>query len=58
VWEKAKWARIAAEEEEQNVRRAKLASIRSEMARCGFVIVDYSDDKSDLSDEGNVEEKE
>jgi hypothetical protein len=55
--EKAKRARDAAEEDKRNVHCAKQASIRSEMARHGFVIVDYSDDESDLSDEDNMEEE-
>jgi hypothetical protein len=33
------------------MRTDKHASIRSEMARRGFIIVDYSDDESDLSSE-------
>jgi hypothetical protein len=45
------WARNTVEEEERNVRRAKRASIRSEMARRGFIIINYSDDESNLSDE-------
>jgi hypothetical protein len=41
----------AASKEELNVRRVKRASIRSEMTRRDFFIVDYSDDSMDLSDE-------
>jgi hypothetical protein len=36
--------------------KAKRASICSEMARRGFIIVDYSDDESDLSNE-DIEER-
>jgi hypothetical protein len=35
---------------------AKRASIRSEMARRGFFIVDYSDDWVDLSDKDTDDE--
>jgi hypothetical protein len=52
VWEKAKQARDATDKEERNVRRAKRASIRLEMARHGFIIVNCSDDETDLSDSG------
>jgi hypothetical protein len=51
VWEKANHARDAAEGEENDVRRAKRASIRPEMAQHDFVIVDYSDDESGFSGE-------
>jgi hypothetical protein len=49
MWEKTKRARNIVYEEEWNVRKDKRASIRSEMTRCGFFIVDYSDNESDLS---------
>jgi hypothetical protein len=44
VWENAKCARVAAEEEDHGILRAKCASIRSEMVWHGYVIVDYSND--------------
>jgi hypothetical protein len=47
-----------AKEEERNVRRAKHASIRLEMARRDFVIIDYSDDESNLSDNDSMEKEE
>jgi hypothetical protein len=57
VWEKAKRDRdLVEEEEEHDVRKAKHTSICSEMARRGFIIVDYSDDESDLSSE-DIEER-
>jgi hypothetical protein len=52
IWEKDKRRhRGGGGQEEWNLRKAKKASIQSEMASRGYVIVDYSDDESDLSDE-------
>jgi hypothetical protein len=53
VWEKAKRARDIADKEEQNMCKAKCASIRSER----FIIIDYSDDEYDLSDKDSEEEE-
>jgi hypothetical protein len=46
----------------RDIRREKRASIRSEMARCRYIIVDYYDDSSDFSgadtDDNNFDAKE
>jgi hypothetical protein len=52
VWKKTKRRRESAEEEKRHMRKARRASIRTEMARRGLVIVDYSDD-SYLSDDSD-----
>jgi hypothetical protein len=55
--QKAKRARDTTDEEERNMHRAKRASIYSKMASRCFVIVDYPDDESNLSDDNIVEEE-
>jgi hypothetical protein len=37
--------------EERDIQRAKHTSIYSEMARCGYPIIDYSNDELDVSND-------
>jgi hypothetical protein len=41
----------AAKVEERDIQRAKHTSIYSEMARCGYPIIDYSNDELDVSND-------